>query len=81
MSNSAIQAVLFPINEFTPKQAKTFLKKHNLLAIKPVHTTANYHRYRLEDPQDFTHFITKHYTFASNSGYKTITLIIGFFDV
>jgi hypothetical protein len=49
---------------YTPKQAKQWLKKHNLKPIKPVHiivkngiTTSL--RYRLVDPSEFKSFITK----------------------
>jgi hypothetical protein len=50
-----IQAVIFNKALFTQSQCRLFLDQHHLHAIKPVHITKNYLRYRIEEP------IFKHY--------------------
>ena len=45
-----IQSVLFDINYWTTPEARQYLNKKGYIPIKRVHTTANYYRYRLIDP-------------------------------
>ena len=45
-----LQAVLFPIASFTPKDATEWLKEHNHKKIKPFHKTDNYLRARIVEP-------------------------------
>jgi hypothetical protein len=44
-----IQAVLFPL-EWTSSKCRRWLKSHDLKAIKKVHVTSNYRRYRIQEP-------------------------------
>ena len=55
---SKIQAIIFKKDNYTPKEAKAYLKQHNLKAIKKVHTTDNFYRYRLQEPSIFKRFRT-----------------------
>lgn len=45
-----IQAVLFDKNYWNTKNARTYLRASNKKPIKRVHTTDNYFRYRLIEP-------------------------------
>ena len=45
-----IQAVLFNKDYWNTTQARSYLKKTGKQPIKKVHTTDNYHRYRLIEP-------------------------------
>ena len=48
-----VQTLLFPTDEFTLKQAKSWARKNDFRYGK-VDTTANYHRLRQREPEDFT---------------------------
>jgi hypothetical protein len=54
-----IQAIIFDVDLWTPRRAETWLKKNAYIPIKSVHTTSDYHRYRLIDPDQFKHFYTQ----------------------
>ena len=56
---SKIQAVLFDKRLFTTAQARQWLRKNDLRAMKVVHITERYLRYRIEDPNQFRRFSTK----------------------
>ena len=56
---SKIQAVLFDKRLFTTAQARRWLIKNDLRAMKVVHITGSYLRYRVEDPNHFRRFSTK----------------------
>jgi hypothetical protein len=45
-----IQAILFNKDYWTTTQARAYLKANGKKPIKTVHTTDNYHRYRLIEP-------------------------------
>ena len=69
---SQIQAVLFNKKYWDIKNCKKWLETHNLSPIKKVHTTENYHRFRLAQPSSFKHFIIKKYS-------NHIEFVIGFY--
>lgn len=46
----SLQAVLFDKRLNTPRQATQWLAREGLRPIKPVHTTDNFHRYRIAPP-------------------------------
>ena len=74
MSNyqaSDVQAVLFPVDKWTPATALAWLQEYNLKPIEPVHKTKHHLRYRIVEPEVFRSFITK----KLNSG---VELIVGF---
>jgi hypothetical protein len=54
-----VQAVLFNNKQWLLKEARDWLKSHNYKSIKPVHTTLNYHRFRIRSPEEFKSFYTK----------------------
>lgn len=54
-----IQAILFDNKKWLCKEAREWLRKHDYKPIKNAHTTANYHRYRLVEPDQFKSFSTK----------------------
>jgi hypothetical protein len=68
---SEIQAVIFNKQVWNQNKAQQELKKMGLKPIKPVHETSNYLRYRLHDPSQYTHFVTK----PNQNQFK---LVIGF---
>ena len=47
---SKVQSVVFDKQLFTPKTARKWLKKHDLIPIKHVDKTKNKLRYRLRQP-------------------------------
>lgn len=73
MTMSQIQAVLFDKYQYTTSQARSKLKQMGLQAIKPVHTTVNYHRYRIREPSEFNRFTIKKTS-------KGILLVLGFYS-
>ena len=56
---SKVQAVLFPIEQYTAKEAKEWLTKHNFHPIKKGHKTEGYRRYRLREPNSRMSYRTK----------------------
>jgi hypothetical protein len=48
-----IQAIIFQSDKHTTQDARKWLKKHDFTPIKRVHTTTNFHRYRIREPEDF----------------------------
>ena len=77
---SRVQSVSFLRADNWPlEQRHEFLKKYKLKPIKRVHTTDNFYRYRIKDPQEFGRFITKRvYSHAHSRKGKEILLVIGF---
>jgi len=69
---SEVHTVLFDKKYHKPSDARIFLKDHGWKAIKKVHKTKNYLRYRLADPSKFKKFITKEIT-------PSIKIVIGFY--
>lgn len=47
-----VQALIFRKDHFTAKAARAWLKKHHYRAMKRVHETPNYFRYRIKEPID-----------------------------
>lgn len=47
---SKVQAILFPIDRYTAKEARDWLESHNYKPIKKAHITDNYRRYRIREP-------------------------------
>jgi hypothetical protein len=45
-----LQAVIFPKDAFTKATANRWLNDHQLTKIKPLHTTTNYYRARIQQP-------------------------------
>lgn len=56
-----IHTIAFNKNIWSCNEARKWLNDHNEKAIKPVHKTANYLRYRLFPPEMFKSFVTKSY--------------------
>lgn len=72
VTHSHIQAVIFKRNGYwNPTKARKWLAKHGMHAIKRVHTTEQFYRYRLMNPNDFKRMRTKKEP-------HDIELIIGF---
>lgn len=66
-----VATILFPVDEFTVKQAKAWAKSHGKRYGK-VDTTENYHRLRQRDPDDFTEGSMRTIEFGE-SGIKAVT--------
>ena len=47
---SAIQAFLFSRDEYTKRDVHNFLRRNNIIPIKPIHTTQKYYRCRMIQP-------------------------------
>lgn len=56
---SEIQSVVFNPKQFTPNQARLWLKNNNIRPIKIVDRTATQLRYRIVNPKKFKRFRTK----------------------
>lgn len=56
---SEIQAIIFDKKYWTKKEAKEWLAKNNFKPIKKVHTTKNFHRYRINEPNQYRKFRLK----------------------
>jgi hypothetical protein len=69
--STEVQAVIFPINKFTKSMANQWLSENKFIPIKAVHKTANFYRYRIQNPNKFNRFADKK---LSNG----IQLILGF---
>lgn len=54
-----VQAVIFSSDLFTNAKAKNWLVSHRYVPIKGVDKTANYLRYRIRDPSQFSGFVIK----------------------
>jgi len=57
--STAPHSVLFPLAAFTAAQSRDWLARHNLVPVKMARRTANFRRYRIEDPANFRRFFTK----------------------
>lgn len=63
-SPCVIQSVLFEKHMHSRQYATNFMRAHNLaafvprVAIKQMHETENYYRYRLHDPDTLHHYYT-----------------------
>lgn len=68
---SDIIAVLFDKSQYTLKTSRAKLKEMGLSPIKPVHTTAKYYRYRIQDPANYKRTRTK----KTSQG---LSLLLGF---
>lgn len=71
---SQIQAVTFKKKDWDTKQARKWMKDHNLTPIKHVDITDNFYRYRITSPTLYKRYETK---VVDHNG-KEIHLIIGF---
>lgn len=56
---SSIQSIVFNKKYWDLNTSKSYLKLHKFVPIKKVDITNNTFRYRLENPKNFNHFITK----------------------
>ena len=72
LHHSDIQALLFPIDKFDVGSVQQYLNKHKFHKLKPERYTEHFIRVRLQNPDDFRHFITK----TLNDGVK---IIIGYY--
>jgi hypothetical protein len=75
---SAVQSVIFFNDQRTPEEELEWLKHHHFSPIKSGHVITHgdkVHsvRYRIREPEDFDHFITKRIE-------PDIDLIIGFYN-
>jgi hypothetical protein len=66
-------AVGFPSDEWTPAQARKWVKAHGGKPIKPMRREGSWLRFRMTPPDQYSRFATK--TLKSNG--KTVHLIIG----
>ena len=71
-SKSEIQAVGFPQDEWTPAQARRWLKEHGAVPIKPMRREGSWLRWRITPP-GYGSYTTK--TLRSNG--KAVHLILG----
>jgi len=70
---STKQAILFDTKKgWTERLSHEWLKEHRLIPIKPVHKTANYLRYRLQEPDE------KHYRYRIINFGHGVHAVIGF---
>lgn len=70
---SEIQSIIFDKETFTKNQALDWIKKHHFHPLKDVHTTKNFHRIRISDPNRYKSFYMK--PIAKN--YDKIKFVIG----
>ncbi len=56
---SSVQSIIFNKNYWSLPQIKQWLRYHRFRPIKKVHETKNFYRYRLQNPSNFSRFITK----------------------
>lgn len=54
-----LQAVYFNEENWSPTDARVWLKKHNLVPIKRMRREGHNIRYRITDPKQYIDFITK----------------------
>jgi len=66
------QAYIFDKNIFTIRQVNHFLQRNNIEKLKPIHTTRQYYRIRVTEP-DYKHYFYK--TITLNKGIKMIYAI------
>jgi hypothetical protein len=65
-----VQSVIFKKDKFTKKQAESWLKKNNYKPIKHVHSTDNFHRYRIVEPNSLSNY----YTQSLNNGIELVIM-------
>jgi hypothetical protein len=68
---SMVQSVIFEKNKWTPEQAKIWVLRSGLRAMKQPHLEGSHWRIRIKDPREFKRFITKKLDHG-------IDLVIGF---
>jgi hypothetical protein len=58
---SEIQSIRFDKSIYTQKEAREWMKRNKLKLLKgkKVDIAKNFYKYRIRDPDDFEHFITK----------------------
>lgn len=67
-----IQAILIHKLPWVDKKiATTLVKQLGYNPIKPVHETKNFYRFRLREPSEFNHFVTRNYG-------NLVSMIIGY---
>jgi len=49
----SIQAIIFNKNYYTKRQCNQWLKRHNIVKLKPIHETLNYYRCRIQEPNKY----------------------------
>lgn len=54
-----VQSILFDKSIWTNSNALLWLSEHNFHPLKKVHFTKNFLRYRIQNPDLFTHFFIK----------------------
>ena len=67
-----IQAVIFNKHIYTKRQADSWLKRRNLIRVKPFHETLNYFRARIREPNKYLY---NYITHNLHSGIKIIIAI------
>lgn len=50
---SEVQAILFDRNYWLPSEAEGWINLHNYRPIKAMHTSKNYYRFRIQNPDKF----------------------------
>ena len=53
------QAILFNKHKWTNQKAQKWLQNNHYVPIKPSHTTPNYHRYRISNPDSTARYQTR----------------------
>lgn len=77
---SQVQSVVFlRVDGWTTHQMLNFLARHRLRPLK-FYTTDTQYRFRVQEPTDFSHFITKR-VMAHKTAHvkKPVLLVIGFY--
>jgi len=59
MRSTHVQAVTFPMEDWTPTRSRAWLAVHSFEPIKPARIEGHYRRYRLSDPRRYDQFYTK----------------------
>ncbi len=54
-----IQSIYFMDNEWTQRQAESWILNHDIIPLKPMHKDGNKLRFRISNPLKYQNFITK----------------------
>jgi len=67
---SEVQSILFDNTQWQLTDALYWLQEHEIIPMK-IHETKKHHRFRIKNPKNYSHFITKKLRHG-------ISLVIGF---
>ena len=57
-----LQSIIFDKQLYSLREAKHWLLMHHYKPIKPVHSTTNFYRFRMSEPNPRNRYYTKHIT-------------------